>query len=529
MQSVSDAFSVEEVDSVRKIAESVQFAWKKSLLPSIRLFTIGVSLIGGVDTIAGSSGANSLWTKYQYTDESTNLLSLSYERGLNLPEGGLVKGIADIKLDNTSMRYTPRYAGGNAEIFTAVGLPGRPFVINAGFNYGGIDNTIPQFVGLTSKAPQIDSRDRTADFAGEDFIGYIQNSYVDKTAMFTAQRTDVLLASALANLGFSTAQYDLDTGINIVQFGLFETGLKWGDYIDQLVKAENGHFYQDETGILKFENRQHWAQYPYFNIQRVIATSQVINQLLPSTDHIINVVEVKGSPRDVTTDTEPIWGATGYAGSGVVTLPVGDTEVWASYNDPIFSITTPVPNGTIGQTSYYVANTLSDVTGSDMTPFVVLKSIVNFAQSSKMVFTNISGSTIFLTTLEIWGRPARKTGDIYYKEKVSSSITAFGEQILTVTNDYIQDSTWAQSLAGIILHDFARPENITSLTIRAIPELQMGDLISWQGRYWRIYDIKIQIDPTVGFVQELMMLQRTIVTYFRIGVSTIGGSDIISP
>jgi hypothetical protein len=526
MQSVLDAFSVEEVDSTRKIAESVQFAWKKNLISSIRLFTIGVSRIGGTDLIAGPSGANTNWTRYQYTDESTNLLSISYERGLNLPEGGLVKALADVRLDNTSNRYSPRYAGGNSEIFTAVALPSRPFVINAGFNYSGIDNTIPQFVGLTSKAPRIDSRGRIADFAGEDFIGYIQDSYVDKTAMFTSQFTHTLLGNALASLGFSTAQYDLDTGINRVGFGLFEQGLKWGDYVDELVKSENGHFYQDEMGVLKFENRQHWSQFPYFNVQRVITTAQVINQVLPDTDHIINVVEVKGSPRDVLS-TQLIWQAAGYAGSGVIALPVGDTEVWASYNDPIYNVDTPIRSTT--GSSYFIANSLTDGTGTDVTSSVTLKSITNFAQSSKLVFTNSASSQVYLTTLDIWGRPARKTGDIYYKEKIGHSVTAFGEQVLTINNDYIQDATWAQSLAGIILNDFSTPENLTTLTIRAIPELQLGDLVSWQGRYWRVYDIRTQIDPGVGFVQDLKMIQRTITTYFRIGVSLIGGADRISP
>ncbi len=81
----------------------------------------------------------------------------------------------------------------------------------------------------------------------------------------------------------------------------------------------------------------------------------------------------------------------------------------------------------------------------------------------------------------------------------------------------------------MMLQDFSSPENLTELTIRAMPELQLGDLISWQGRYWRVWDIKTQIDPSVGFVQDLKLLQRTVVSYFRIGISTIGSGDQISP
>jgi hypothetical protein len=56
MQSVTDAFSVEEVDSVRKIAQSFQVAWKKNYLSTIRIFTIGVSTIGGLDAINAENG-----------------------------------------------------------------------------------------------------------------------------------------------------------------------------------------------------------------------------------------------------------------------------------------------------------------------------------------------------------------------------------------------------------------------------------------------------------------------------------------
>src|SRR5262249_6887869 len=156
-------------------------------------------------------------------------------------------------------------------------LPRRPLIINAGFNYGGVDNTIPQFVGVTDKAVKLDTRGKTADLSAVDFIGFLQNQYVDKTAMFTSERSDTVIGNLLSQAGLSTAQYELDTGINIIKFGLFETGTRFADIIHQIVQAEYGHFYQDEEGVLRFENRQHWSSYPHYNVQRVITTAQVIN------------------------------------------------------------------------------------------------------------------------------------------------------------------------------------------------------------------------------------------------------------
>lgn len=81
----------------------------------------------------------------------------------------------------------------------------------------------------------------------------------------------------------------------------------------------------------------------------------------------------------------------------------------------------------------------------------------------------------------------------------------------------------------MILNDYAEPENIQDITIMAIPGLRVGDLISWQGIYWRVFNKRSRLEPSIGFVQELKLLKRTITSYFRIGISTIGGVDLIAP
>lgn len=517
MQSVTDAFSVEETDSVRKIAQSTQFAWKKEYNASIRIFTIGVSTIGGSDTINSSGGVNSDWNRYTYTDESEYVTRLSWERELNIPTGGLVKGLADIEVDNTSGRFNPDYLGGSSAIFTAVGLPRRPFIINAGFNYDGIDNEIPQFVGLTTKPPRINYRNKTVQFQGEDFMGFLQNQYVDDAVMFTGQRTDQVLTTMMETLGFSTSQYDFDYGVNVIGFGQWEVGDRFGDIADKMVKAENGHLYQDETGIIRFDNRQKWSMFPYFNVQRIISTGQVLSAETPNQDHLINVVEVKAKPR-AKQPQQLVWKLPSY----IEIDPNSTTQYFVNFNDPMLEVETPI------STTNFIANTESDGSGADVTSSVSITSLDAFARAAKFVFTNSSSATAYITTLDIYGRPAKVAQEIYYRQQDSSSRTAYEEHIYLIENDYIQDTTWAESFSTMILRDYGEPGRLQRISIRAIPELQFGDLISWQGRYWRVYGIKSQLDPGVGFVQELDILQSTIYSYFRIGISTIGGSDQIS-
>lgn len=521
MQSVNAIFTAESKASVRKIAQNTQVSWKRFSTLTARTFTIGISTIGGNDIIGINPGAIGSPGNYKYFDESGYIMGLSWERGLNMPTGGLTKALADITLDNTSGRFTPRYMGGNSELYTAI-LPNRPVIINAGFNLGA-DITIPQFSGNVGKQPELNMRQRTIKLSAVDYVDFFQNKYLDQSIMFTAQRTDQVMVTLAGQVGMNTAQYDFDYGINVIPFGLFEKGTRFADIFNDLAQAENGHFYQDESGIFKFENRQHWDSAPFNQVQRIIYTSQVIDAGSPTDDHLINVVEV----------TTPIYQKQPL--QNIFILPTLSSfavpansyiEQFFEFQDPVLQLTNPTSGGT---DSFYVANNQPDGTGTDMTSSITVQNKGTFARSVKYRFTNSSSSIAYVTQLVLSGRVAKKVSDLYYREQDDSSVTAYQEKPLQISNNYIQNADWAKSFAGMILGDYSEVEKVQKITIRAMPSLQLGDLISWQGRYWRIYEMKSTLDPSAGYIQELTLLQRTINSYFRIGISTIGGSDRIAP
>lgn len=523
MQSVSAAFTAEETDSVRKIAANFQVSWKKETLLGNIMFTIGVSLIGGNDVIGINPGAIGSAGNYKYTDETEYLMSLAWERGLSMPVGGLNKAMAEARLDNTDGRFLPDYMGGISEISTAI-LPRRPFIIGAGFYVGGVPITIPQFSGIFTRQPKILRQSREARIVASDYIDFFQNRFVDQETMFTGLRTDEVMEGILRDsLGLSTAQYDLDTGINVIPFGLFEKGTRYSDIFHQLAQAENGQFYQDEEGIYKFENRQRWDSSPYNSVSRIITTAQVIDAEAPDDDHIINVVEINSKvmakqPEQIIFRLNPF---------DNIRIPAGEqVEIFLDFENPALSMTTPIGNG---QQSYFVANTVQDGSGEDVTSSVTVARVDKFAKAAKIIFSNTGLVDAFVTTLVVTGRIAATERELYYRESIGASVTAYEERVYALDNPYIQSESWANSLAQLILSDFATPEKLQRITIRAIPSLQLGDMVSWQGRYWRIYNIRNSLSAEVGFIQELTMLQREIRTYFRIGISTIGGSDMIAP
>lgn len=514
MQSVNAAFTAEEKDSVRKIAHNLQVSWHQQSLLGNRTFTIGVSLIGGNDIIGVNPGAIGSPGNYKYFDESDYVMGLSWERSLSQPIGGLNKALADAHLDNTSGRFTPSFMGGSSELYTAVSEPRKPITISAGFNFG-VDQTIPEFAGILNKSPVVDMSSRTITLQAADYVDFFQTKNIDQAAMYTSKTTDVVIGNLLAQLGMSTAQYELDTGLNTIPFGIYDNGSKFGNVINQLVQAENGQFYQDESGIFRFENRQHWTNAPYTQVQKVIPDNMVLNAQSPSQDHIINVVEVTSNPRVKAN------GVTIFTLSGTITLNTGDNDVFLNFDNPVLAANAPS----------ITANSASDGSGSNVSASVSVRNTSLFAQSVKYTVTNNSGSTAYITALTITGRWAipRYDKPLYTRVQDDSSVTAYQEQTLSINNDYIQNATDAASIAQTILNDFSDPEKIIVITIRAIPELQLGDLVSYQNITWRVYKIRTNLNPSVGFTQELTMVQRIQQIYFRIGVSTIGSTDGIAP
>jgi len=522
MQSVSAAFTAEERDSVRQIAQNTQISWHRQSTLGGRTFTIGFSTIGGNDIIGINPGAIGSPANYRYFNESDYVIRLAWERGLSMPTGGLTIAMAEALLDNTSGRFTPRYMGGNSELYTAI-LPNRPAIINAGFKFSGVDQTIPQFSGIIHDQPALDMRSRTMSLRMRDYVDYFSDKYLDQTIMFTAQRTDQIMTTLATQLGMNTAQYDFDYGINIIPFGIFDPGTRFSDIFQSLAQAENGHFYQDESGIFKFENRQHWDSSPYNAVQRIILTGQVINAQAPNDDHLVNVVEINGGVYQ----KQPLQTLFSLPALSPITIPASSSvDQFFEFQDPVLQLTAPT---SLGDNSYYIANYQPDSSGLSATSVLNVTNLGTFSKSVKFRFTNTSTSTIYLTQFVLAGRVAHRVSDLYYREQDDSSVTAYQERSLRIDNDFIQNADWAKSYAGMILNDFSSVENLQVITIRAIPELQLGDLISWQGRYWRVFDIKSTLDPSQGFIQELTLLQRNITTYFRIGISTIGGTSKVAP
>ena len=513
MQTTTAEFTERANKPMRKLTHRALMSFPRVYDPSVTFFTIGVSTIGGADIIKGSGDVVAEWDKYQYDEYSYRIKSIEVTRQEeNFNSTSLAQ--ADIVMNNHDNYFTPN----RGSIIDEFILPYRPLKLFGGFG----NEAIPQFVGLTEKMPTVDEKSKSVSFHAIDFMYSLFNRPLDQAVMYQDMRTDEILAALLVDFGIAPTQYSFDMGYNIIAFAFFDKGSKFGDVVKELMEAEMGRFYMDEIGVIRFKNRQSYSATPvwFFN------ETNIIDIQTSKQDDIINVVEVKANVREVQA-LQKFWEL-----QSAVEIPANSTiQLWADFEDPVVSCDDP-DYITAATTSLYATNTAEDGSGSSISSGVSLSGSTLFSKSLLMEFTNTNSFSIFITVLELFARPAKVVKQIYIREEDSTSVAKFDERVLTIENDYISNEGDAYSKAKIILDDESTYENTYILNVKGNPALQIGDAINvsvWG--HAAVYVIKKIVNRWEAgrFSQQLTVKKKTFRTYFTIGVSTVGGVDVIAP
>lgn len=457
------AFASLTTATVRPIKAKVLISWNR-IVDTTAYAVIGSSVVSGTDILQGAGEfAINQADSYQYFDETDRVIRIEYERNLIEPLGGTSIAMADIVLDNTDLRFTPTH---NATIGTAI-KPNRPIKIFIGFEVQGQEKLIPIIEGL-SLQPKEDKNARTLTITVYDFMKFLNEKPLE-TSIYQNQRSDEIIEDILAGAGVGSANYQLDQGLNTVGFAWFEKGDTAGDRIKALCEAEEAIFYQDETGVLRYENRDKYSKAPHNSVVWTIEADEILNWAQDYSSQIVNRVIVSGSPRSVKGEAE-IWR------DGVEEeIPAGQSiTIWANFQDPVSSLTSP------SATTDYTAYSISGGTGTNLTASVSIVT-TTFAKSAKMVITNASGSTAYMNYLRIRGLPATVDYELTEIFQDTSSIGTYNEYQKKIDNPYIDSKTFARSIAQNMVRRYKDPNNIIRLTVRGIPHLQLRDQV-------RVYD-----------------------------------------
>lgn len=302
--------------------------------------------------------------------------------------------------------------------------------------------------------------------------------------------------------------------------------------IKAAAESEGARFYSDEEGRLHFENRQFYNNNEEFKVSQLQLTfADLINYEHPKGDQgVINSVNVKINPRRIVA-TKEVWRY-----GEVVQITNGDTITrWASFIDPVpvtaSGLITPV------STTDYTANDQADGLGTDRTANISIV-ITKFTTGAKLEITNNYTSPVYLTLLKLRGTPAEQQGEQNVPVKDETSIAIYGEQIQNIETKYLASTEYAQILGQQIIDWYKDPIDRVQITHPALPQLQIGDMISvvngltGQEQLMRIIGNAFSMGNGQMFDQKTRLRSVNpfeLLNFFEIGVSEIGGSDIIAP
>ena len=502
---------------MRPLGWRALMSFPKAFLDDVDFFTIGVSTIGGTDIIKGDGDVIQEWDKYQYDDYSYRVMSIEVTRQEEAVNS-VALAMADITLENHDNYFSPDAGSAIADYI----LPYRPAKLYLGFG----NENVPVFTGLTEKMPTVDEKRKTASFHLIDFMYSLFNRPLDRTIILETARTDEALEVLMDVAGILPTQYDFDIGFNIINFVYFEKGTKFGNAVRELMEAEMGRFYMDEAGVIRFKNRQNYSSTPVWYFDK----SNVLDIKTKTQDDIINVVEIKADVREVQA-LQKYWEL-----QQAVLIPAGGSvDIWADFDDPVTDVDDPVQVAS-ATTSSFTASTSSDIENGNIVSTGISVVTTQFAKSFLMTFSNSNGYDAYVNVLELWATPARIVKQIYLREQDDVSVADYDERVLTIENNFINNEGDAYSKAHIILDDWAQYGGISELTVKGNPALQIGDAVGctiegYAGTFVisKIINKFLFTGNGVQFIQILTLKKRTFQSYFTIGISTIGGTDVIAP
>lgn len=537
MQVVSSSWNATVSGTNVTLGFGILIGWQRITASGVNFFTIGTSLIGGGDIIKAGGNAISFWDKYLLTDYSDHASSIATEQIQAQYPWGMMLGQADIELDNSDNKFLP----GFDPIIGSGILPGRPMKVSLGLN----GEIFQQFTGVTDRPQNVIGSEKTTKIHAYDFANYL-NSYTSggsgvltSSGVYVNQYADKIIGDLLGEAGLNSNQYILDQSLQKPIGYLAPAGLQSGQIINDLASAEGATAFVDENGIFRFWNRQHSTTNS--GIQFTLTYSGIVSINLTDAP-IYNDVTVTAMPRTVQAK-QIIW----QLSASVLVSPNSTTTIEADFSDdqgalPVTGLDQPVPVGSSNGSSNFIANTAQDGSGSDATSSITLAGANLAATSYVMTFANATSQPIYITSVTLYGTPAKVTNIIAQRYKDQPSIDQFGTnpgnnyQPLTITNNYIQDPDTANGLGYILVNDYKNAQSRVVLdNMFANPALQFGDQImvydqaTASGINYFLLGRRNQVSADGELSQQLTLEKRLNQKYFQIGVSIIGGTDMIAP
>lgn len=475
MISVKNIFHQRAKGQVIAPMANVQISFGKTQ-ESTDWFTLDQSKLNKHDILGtDDDSVIQLWDTYDYVDFSDRLVEADIERSTEFPYNTQA-AMADFVLDNYDKYFTP----GSGSTISSDNLPGRPVRLHGGFKDVGV---VSQFVGVTQKMPIINEDKATASYHAVDFLSEIANQTLNTIVDMKNARTDQVLAKIVEQFGVLPSQYKFEKGKNKIPFVFFDIGQNAGEAIQKLVQAENGKFWLDEMGKLRFAVRRMGPEIPSLTLDDY----SVVSMTPSSYSDIVNHIVISCDLREVQ-EYQSIYSKTPKGESADTNWVVGANSSITracSLEDPCYSVVTP----TLGRASSVSWFTALKSDGTNVPSNVSITGTLS-TNAYTVTVTNSNNFAVEIDQLVLWGAPAKVYDHLEYESYEDDSLASYGDHRLTIAdNPFFQSYDQAVAFADSVLEERAFYNQIFNMEIKGDFSMQLGDTFDVTGQYAGTYAI----------------------------------------
>jgi hypothetical protein len=520
MQTIPAALTTIVASNIKKPNALAKIAWDLDTYDAGADFAlIGTATIDGIDVIQGEGAAITAWQRYTYIDESDYIKSWEYTKEADPILVGIIKSRATVVFDNHDGHF---FTTSNPN-----SKAGRFMKIFDGYN----GYYIPQFVGIID-TPQHDLSTAETKVEAYDAMTYLENFELDGK-LYEGKSRSYIIEDILNDCGFGSSEYFIDTSEGTCPLAWVQQGEKALDIINEICEAEQARFYIDELGYFRWESRYHYAKPPHNASVYQFGMDTNIFKLTFDKDTIVNKCTVKIKPLRWV-DPEEMFKLSGQSDS--IIIPANGTyEQAVVFDHPTKDLIQPTMGGAY---SNFLANTNPDGSGIDVTASVGLVSFVDNGTLAIMTFSNALAQNVYLTSLVIWGTPAKEIPEEIYETPDSltqDSINEFGIQSKDISgNRFLNTLLEAKAVADWIALSQQGIMNAYTVDCDGIVQLQVGDRVTIIDPISGITPIDVVVYKISksgdGLQYQISVVEKIPqyeigTNYAIIGTSTIGGAD----
>lgn len=386
------------------------------------------------------------WSAGIWTDETAHVRRVQTWAGFAERDAPVADvGRCRIELDNSTKRFSPGYTGG--ALYGSL-VPRKQIRVSSGATViwrGYIDRLIPSAGTLGDRLTILECVDGIAILAGQR-IG----------VEYSGSRDVVDALDDLVSAAYTPPATDYaDAGEVLTYYGRTWQPEKTSclDGVRDVCNAFYGRFFAARDGTLTYIDRSA-RQNPSVASSLSVSDSDALTGLGVVVDvaRIVNRVQVIVYPVETVGSLSVLWKAS----TNVRVQPGQTRELYAPFRDEFERRCGAVDLAAATATTDYKAYSNGSGSGPDMTAYVTVNT-EDEATRRKFTISHSLGCTLYLTLLQVRGKPLITYDPIIIEDEDAASVAAYQPRAQVFDLPMNDDSVYGETLAEYLLGRFGDP------------------------------------------------------------------------